>query len=63
MSPEKESDKSNKKLSKNSKNMLDYKKYLESKMILLKWKLVKTKRRKNEEKLKMIVMKMKKMII
>jgi hypothetical protein len=44
--------------------MLDYKKYLESKMILLSLKLEKAKRRKNEEraKKKVTITKMKKMI-
>ena len=52
MSREKESDRSNKKSSRNSKNMQDCKKYLESKMILLKWRPEKAKERRNEEKLK-----------
>jgi hypothetical protein len=47
---ERELDRLSKKLSKNSKNMLDYKKYLESRMILLNLRPVKAKRRKNEER-------------
>jgi hypothetical protein len=63
MLQEKESDRLSKKLSKNSKNMLDCKKYLELKMISLKWKPMMVKRKRNEEKSKMILItKMKKMI-
>jgi hypothetical protein len=50
MLQEKGLDRLNKRLSKNSKNMLDCKKYLESKMILLNLRPVKAKRRRNEER-------------